>query len=649
MRKRFLSTLLALCMALTLLPGTAGAAETSEKEYPIGQIQVKDGYDTVYLYYVENEAGGITITEVSHGSGAAVAAGVVPGSLDLIIPDTINGKPVTAIGDAAFKDAFWALNVLKLPDTIKSIGMMAFDRCYISGIKLSRDLTSIAPDAFGGNQLSEFEIPAENKNFSTVDGVLYDGGKSKLICYPAKKADSTYTISSGVATIGAFAFDYSENLSELNIPASVTAIGEYSEYYGYHVPALGYNEKLTAIDVAAGNPNFSSVDGVLFNGDKTKLIYYPQAKETADYKIPDGVTSIEGDAFKYCEGLSSISIPASVTEIGDRAINAYDERLTDIYYAGSESQWEQITMDDTDRDALSKQTTIHFGSESPVTPPSTGGYPIGGPAVSRTVTISSVTGGTVTTPTRFPYPNAWVTLTVTADEGYELTDLTVTNRYGQTVPVHQLEDGRYGFTMPDSDVTVNPVFTKTVSSPQPGAGFGSGGYADIIYPGPAMAFTDVRPGDWFHDSVNYVYTRRLMNGVSATAFAPQGTTSRAMIWTVLARLSGLDTTGGESWYERGRIWAMNRGITDGTVPQGDITREQLVTMLWRFKGSAQLPGDALAQFSDRSDLSPYAVTAANWAVNAGLLKGDNGRLNPQGTATRAEAAAILQRLCQTAA
>lgn len=302
------------------------------------------------------------------------------------------------------------------------------------------------------------------------------------------------------------------------------------------------------------------------------------------------------------------------------------------------------------------------GTEVPVTPdlpdvpgipdtPDTPNIPLipGWSAASRTVTISSVTGGTVTTPTRFPYPNAWVTLTVTPDSGYELTDLTVTNRYGQTVPVHPLEDGRYGFTMPDSDVTVNPVFTKPAGSPLPGAGFGSGGYADIIYPGPAMAFTDVRPGDWFHDSVNYVYTRRLMNGVSATAFAPQGTTSRAMIWTVLARLSGLDTTGGESWYERGRIWAMNRGITDGTAPQGDITREQLVTMLWRFKGSAQLPGDALAQFSDRSDLSPYAVTAANWAVNAGLLKGDNGRLNPQGTATRAEAAAILQRLCQTAA
>ena len=641
MRKRFLSTLLALCMALTLLPGTAGAAETSEKEYPIGQIQVKDGYDTVYLYYVENEAGGITITGVSHGSNAAVAAGVVPGSLDLTIPDTIDGKPVTAIGDAAFKDAFWALNVLKLPDTIKSIGMMAFDRCYISGIKLSRDLVSIEPGAFGVNKYLKFEISAENKNFSVVDGVLYDGNKSKLICYPAKKADSTYTIPDGVTAIEVCAFTECDNLSELNVPASVSTIGDRSEYFRF-------NKKLAAVNVAAGNPNFSSADGVLFNGDKTKLIYYPQAKETADYKIPDGVTSIEGGAFRNCEGLSSISIPVSVTEIGDRAINAYAEKLTDIYYAGSEAQWEQITMDDTDRDYLSKQTTIHFGSDSPVTPPPTGGSSIGIPAMSRTVTISSVTGGTVTTPTRFPYPNAWVTLTVTADEGYELTDLTVTNRYGQTVPVHQLEDGRYGFTMPDSDVTVNPVFTKTVSSPQPGAGFGSGGYADIIYPGPAMAFTDVRPGDWFHDSVNYVYTRRLMNGVSATAFAPQGTTSRAMIWTVLARLSGLDTTGGESWYERGRIWAMNRGITDGTVPQGDITREQLVTMLWRFKGSAQLPGDALAQFSDRSDLSPYAVTAANWAVNAGLLKGDNGRLNPQGTATRAEAAAILQRLCQTA-
>ena len=155
--------------------------------------------------------------------------------------------------------------------------------------------------------------------------------------------------------------------------------------------------------------------------------------------------------------------------------------------------------------------------------------------MSRTVTISSVTGGTVTTTTRFPYPNAWVTLTVTPDSGYELTDLTVTNRYGQTVPVHPLEDGRYGFTMPDSDVTVNPVFTKTMSSPLPGAGFGSGGYADIIYPGPAMAFTDTG-GHWAEASVNkWSQEYGVLQGYDDGSFQPDASITRGAFAGILDR------------------------------------------------------------------------------------------------------------------
>ena len=262
------------------------------------------------------------------------------------------------------------------------------------------------------------------------------------------------------------------------------------------------------------------------------------------------------------------------------------------------------------------------------------------------IAIPSTPNGKITPSITFPAPGDWVTLTPAPDAGYELTSLTVTSRYGQNVPVTALSDGRYAFTMPDSEVTVNAVFSKSPDTGyRPGTNAGYGGYADVVYPGPAMAFTDVQPGDWFYDSVNYVYTRRLMNGVSAAAFDPQGVTSRAMIWTVLARLSGRDTTGGATWYERGRIWAMGKGITDGTAPEGSVTREQLVTMLWRFQGSPYSPG-TLTQFTDSGDVSPYAVSAVGWAADSGLLKGDNGRLNPQGTATRAEVAAILQRFCQ---
>ena len=119
-----------------------------------------------------------------------------------------------------------------------------------------------------------------------------------------------------------------------------------------------------------------------------------------------------------------------------------------------------------------------------------------------------------------------------------------------------------------------------------------------------------------------------------------------MIWTVIARLAGRDTSGGSNWYERGQIWAKNKGITDGTAPLADVTREQLVTMLWRFKGSPYVNIDNLGQFKDAAEVSGWAVQPVRWAAANGLLNGASGSLIPQGRATRAEVAAILARFCQ---
>lgn len=125
--------------------------------------------------------------------------------------------------------------------------------------------------------------------------------------------------------------------------------------------------------------------------------------------------------------------------------------------------------------------------------------------------------------------------------------------------------------------------------------------------------------------------------------------SRAMIVTVLARLEGVDTSAGEIWYEAGRNWAVENGISDGTNMEQGLTREQLALMLYRYAGQPVAGGD-LSGFADGDSVSSWASYAMAWAVNAGLISGVGGdTLNPQGEATRAQVAAIFQRFIQQSA
>ena len=164
---------------------------------------------------------------------------------------------------------------------------------------------------------------------------------------------------------------------------------------------------------------------------------------------------------------------------------------------------------------------------------------------------------------------------------------------------------------------------------------------------PAMPFVDVSAGDWFYGAVQYVFENGIMTGDgSAATFNPRGNMTRAMVWTVLGRLSGADVSStGAAWYAKAQSWAVSTGISDGTNPNGSITREELVTMLWRYAGSPTASAD-LSVFSDSASVSSWANSAMQWAVSTGILTGDNGRLNPGSSATRAEVAAILMRYCE---
>ena len=162
---------------------------------------------------------------------------------------------------------------------------------------------------------------------------------------------------------------------------------------------------------------------------------------------------------------------------------------------------------------------------------------------------------------------------------------------------------------------------------------------------PDFPFTDVREGQWFYEAVKYVYDEGIMNGMDRYTFDPNGSLTRAMVWTMLARHEGVDTENGANWYAKAQEWAVEAGVSDGTDPMGNITREQLVTMLWRLNGSETVTG-SLTGYTDYDKVSDWAGNAMLWATVNGIIEGDEtNALNPTAGCTRAQAAAMIMRFC----
>ena len=274
----------------------------------------------------------------------------------------------------------------------------------------------------------------------------------------------------------------------------------------------------------------------------------------------------------------------------------------------------------------------------------------GGGSSTPTYTVSKpsdVTGGEISVSPSRAAKNATVTITVKPDEGYELDELTVTDADGETVELTQKSDTEYTFKMPTSKVTVEVSFVE-------------------IEPVPSeLPFTDVAANAWYHDAVAYVYDNGMMNGVTENTFAPNATTTRGMIVTMLHRLEGEpgvnyllpfgDVAEG-LWYTEAVRWAASEGIVNGVsdtsyAPDNAITREQMAAILYRYaqyKGyDTSVGGMSLAEYTDADQISSYATTAMQWANENGLITGrTDTTLVPQGTATRAEVATILMRFCE---
>lgn len=276
--------------------------------------------------------------------------------------------------------------------------------------------------------------------------------------------------------------------------------------------------------------------------------------------------------------------------------------------------------------------------ERPYVPPANPNYRID---------VTTTEGGTVDKDPAAAKAGETVTLTPAPEEGYQVGTVTVTDRFGDAVEVTENADGTYTFTMPNGQVKVAVTFVE--SQPEP------------------LPFTDVNEGDWFHDAVRYVYENGLMDGVGDGQFAPNATTTRAQLVTILYRLAGEPDVSGDVaftdvadglWYTDAVLWAAQKGIVNGIsetefAPSGDLTREQLATILYRYAESMGYDVSAsadLSGFPDAGDIQSYAAQALSWAVAEGLLQGfEDDSLQPGGTATRAQIATILMRFCETVA
>lgn len=248
------------------------------------------------------------------------------------------------------------------------------------------------------------------------------------------------------------------------------------------------------------------------------------------------------------------------------------------------------------------------------------------------VTTSAVNNGGVNASPSNAEKGATITLTLSPDKGYKLDKLTVTDGSGKSVSTVKKSDTVYTFTMPASAVTVGVSYAKADETPS------------------KTTFNDVSANDWFASAVDYVTGKGMMNGTAANTFSPKANTTRGMLMTVLARHAGEDTTGGSVWYEKGMNWAKANGVSDGTNPQVNITREQLAAMLYRYAQNKKYDvsgAKSLDGYTDAQSVSSYAVPALQWANAAGVVTGKSGsKLDPKGYATRAEVAAMLMRFCE---
>ena len=593
---------------------------------------------------------------ISVGSTKNSTAVLTLDNVDLTIAGLTNPKAIsstntdTAYGDAI--DMWGTLNITNGSAIVISGVTSAFTMQGGENAKVNIDNSSVTTNSINGNfsnggiwEIANGSVVSINDcdthglsvetvkidgSTVTVDGAKYTGlygttieivnGASVTVQNCGTSLDGTSYDDKGAVQLKEVAGETSTltvtgSTLSLDNNANGAESGEQSIYIGNGTADISSDATVTGELVYAAA-----------TGDTYRIIYTVNGETY--YTVSAEATGAEGAK------TITYTAPADPTDLGSYRFDGWD--YGNVTVSGPDASGNvTITVDSPDP----TNNTYTFAADLTYTGGSSGGstrYAVTAP--------SNVSNGAVTvSPSRASY-NQTVTITVTPDEGYELSSLTVTDRNGSTISLTKVSDTRYTFTMPRSAVTISASFAEEqlVSS---------------------LPFTDVSVDDWFYDMVEYVYDNGIMTGTSGTTFEPNATLTRAMMATVLWAMEGNPTAGSGSytdvssgdWYYNAVRWATGAGVVNGVgdntfAPNDPLTREQMAVMLYAYavyKGYDTAASTAAESFNDSGEISGWALTAMNWAVDNGLLGGKPGNLlDPTGSATRAEIATILRNFCE---
>jgi BspA type Leucine rich repeat region (6 copies) len=294
----------------------------------------------------------ITITGYT-GSGGAVT-----------IPTTINGLPVTSIGNEAFDDT--PLTSVTIPDSVTNIGDGAFDDCSsLTNLTIPDSVNNIGDGAFDDcSKLTAITVDTNNAAYSSVSGVLFDKSQAALIQYPAGKADGAYVISSQVINIGDGAFADCDSLTNVVIGTNVITIGDGA------FSGIGVSDPLLSVIIPNSVTNIgdsafaacTSLTSVTIGNSVTSIgnWAFDSCTSLTNVTIPDSVMSIGDGAFYYCFSLTSVTIPSNVTSIGEWAFATGNTSLKSVYFKGNAPAVDLSVFSDDDAYDYNYNATVYY-------------------------------------------------------------------------------------------------------------------------------------------------------------------------------------------------------------------------------------------------------------------------------------------------
>ncbi len=610
---------------------------------------------------------------------------------DVTIPDS-----VTTIGGSAFAYCS-ALTDVTFPESLTTIGFEAFTNCKLTDATFLGGTTTIGDCAFndcpaltsvifsaGTTTIgaSAFEHCPALTDVTFSEGPTTIGGNAFFDC----AALANVIFPEGPTTIGGSAFGRCPALTDVTFPEGLTSIGAFAftcgiDYDGAQISVrfLGNVPQSGSGFMHSGSSGSSIFGGPFTN--RALTIYYPEENSTwtdeadeAKEELVSGaydVTWIPFDADPSEPTTYTVTVAAAqhgkVTADPTEVEAGTKITLTVAPDKGYELDTLTVKESDGKTVAVAADNTFTMPASNVTVSATFKALPVDRLSLSRSSVSVSVGGSASVTATVSGYAGKHV-YAISSD-----TSVATVSVSGKSVRVQGVAQGAASVYVVMADTTamtldqakadpsmkeIQVTVTKASSGGGGGGGGASGGSSSGGSTGgstpttpttpesttPAsQTFGDVEKGSWYESGVTFVTEKGLFNGVGENQFAPQQNMTRAMLMTVLARLDGQSTDGGATWYSKGMDWAKAQGISDGTAPEGNITREQLVTMLYRYANSPAADG-GLDDFADVSAISDWATDAMRWAVQNGILTGKGGaRLDPQGLATRAEVATILQR------